>query len=483
MAANSVIEQQPLYRVLPAGQDIVFVVSNQTAVANEFKVKFIAQVHVSTTNAINLSSTNDIIGTFKTTPNNAGVGIFDMRNIIESYVKSDNMAADGSSFKTATTSADQRHPIHLIDKYSLNDRAVAYMAIQFKVEYLGATDGSGNQDDNIVRTQAGTAVNSQMFEVFNGYLKYDDNLNIGTGIDAANFGYDISRFENTNGSTGEFLTNAPKTQYANQDDYGTLAYLTQIAKVAGFENGYIDNIKIKLYNSSDVQIGTTIQVDREAATGGYDIYTLDTDQELLFFGCFPANFRNWSTVFQTQLATGNLAYYSVRAYNDATTTGQRYIINVNCPNLKGFESIRLCWLNQWGAWDYYTFIKKSVRSLTTNSTTYNQLSGTWNESKYRMDSFQGGKKAFRVNATEMIRVNTDFVSENENVMFEELMNSPEVYMLDGFQTTTSTQLLNQFVTPVRVTSSSFTRKTIANDKLMQYTFEIEKSKTLRTQSI
>ena len=40
MAANSVIEQQPLYRVLPAGQDIVFVVSNQTAVANEFKVKF-----------------------------------------------------------------------------------------------------------------------------------------------------------------------------------------------------------------------------------------------------------------------------------------------------------------------------------------------------------------------------------------------------------------------------------------------------------
>ena len=276
MAANSVIEQQPLYRVLPAGQEIVFVVSNQTAVANEFKVKFIAQVHVSTTNAINLSSTNDIIGTFKTTPNNAGVGIFDMRNIIESYVKSDNMAADGSSFKTATTSADQRHPIHLIDKYSLNDRAVAYMAIQFKVEYLGATDGSGNQDDNIVRTQAGTAVNSQMFEVFNGYLKYDDNLNIGTGIDAANFGYDISRFENTNGSTGEFLTNAPKTQYANQDDYGTLAYLTQIAKVAGFENGYIDNIKIKLYNSSDVQIGTTIQVDREAATGGYDIYTLDT---------------------------------------------------------------------------------------------------------------------------------------------------------------------------------------------------------------
>ena len=252
---------------------------------------------------------------------------------------------------------------------------------------------------------------------------------------------------------------------------------------SGFQNGYVDNIQIKLYNSSDAQIGTTIQVDRTSANGAYGTYQAKAEQELIYFGCFPGNLRNWSTVFQTQLATGNLAYYTVRAYNSSTNVGQRYIINVNCPDLRDFESIRLCWLNQWGAWDYYTFTKKSVRSLTTKSTTYNQLKGTWNESLYRMDSFKGGKKAFRVNATEMIRVNTDFVNENENVMFEELMNSPEVYMLDGFQTTTSTQLLNQFVTPVRVTSSSFTKKTIANDKLMQYTFEIEKTKTLRTQAI
>ena len=80
-------------------------------------------------------------------------------------------------------------------------------------------------------------------------------------------------------------------------------------------------------------------------------------------------------------------------------------------------------------------------------------------------------------------MNTDFVSEDDNVMFEELINSPEVYLLEGYQTDTSISLLNQYVTPVRLTTSSFTRKTVANDRLMQYTFEIEKSKTLRTQSI
>ena len=136
-----------------------------------------------------------------------------------------------------------------------------------------------------------------------------------------------------------------------------------------------------------------------------------------------------------------------------------------------------------GVWDYYTFTQKSVRSTTTKGSTYNQLQGTWNQSKYRIDSFKGGKKAFRVNATEKITMNTEFVTEADTIVFEELINSPEVYLLEGYRVEITNAALNQYVTPVRLTTSSFTRKTVANDKLMQYTFEVEKSKTLRTQSV
>jgi hypothetical protein len=161
-----------------------------------------------------------------------------------------------------------------------------------------------------------------------------------------------------------------------------------------------------------------------------------------------------------------------------------YTIELNCPNGKGYEPIRLCWLNQWGAWDYYTFTQKSIKSTSTSGATYNQLAGTWNESLYRPDSYKGGKKAFRVNATEKITMNSNFVTEDEAVMFEELVNSPEVYLLKGYEDIVETSsVLNQYVTPVRLLTSSFTKKTIANDRLMQYTFEIEKSKTLRTQAV
>ena len=80
-------------------------------------------------------------------------------------------------------------------------------------------------------------------------------------------------------------------------------------------------------------------------------------------------------------------------------------------------------------------------------------------------------------------MNTGFLAEADSVVFEELINSPEVYLLEGFQLDVTGSALNQYVKPVRLITSSFTTKTKANDNLIQYDFEIEKSKTLRTQSV
>ena len=207
---------------------------------------------------------------------------------------------------------------------------------------------------------------------------------------------------------------------------------------------------------------------------------------LLYLGCFPANLRNYSTIFQGLVTANTIqgGYYTIQAKDTVSSIAQKYTINVNCPNLKNYVPIRLCWLNQWGAWDYYTFTLKSSRTISTQGSTYNQLEGTWNESAFRLNGFKGGKRSFRVNATEKVTMNTDYVNESESKWFEELINSPEVYMLEGFQQTESANaMLNTYVTPVRLTTSSYTRKTIANDKLMQYTFEVEKSKTFRTQSV
>ena len=467
------IEQEPLYTLNTVGQDVIFTVLDAATVSAFFNVKYVAQVYVDTID-INLATSTAIVGTFKTTPNNAGAGMFDFRPIVESFVNPDNLAALGSEYKGTATTAIKTHPLHLVDKYSLNDNVVRYLKIRFKVQ--GSTTATGTS------AIIGASADSSQFTLFNGYLKHTDLLI--RDVDG-NFGFNTSifnldEFVSPGDIVGKYLTNAPLTQYANDKDYGTISFISTETGT----DGILNRMKVIYYNSAGTEIGTEDDIPNTIANGGYTTFTTATKNQLIHFGCYPANLRNWSTNFTAVLALGTLAYYEVYAENAAgNRITDRLRIYLLCPTLKGYEPIRLTWLNQWGVWDYYTFTMKSTKSISTKGSTYQQLAGTWNESIYIPSGYKGGKKAFRVNAMEKISMNTDFVNETESEWFEELINSPEVYILEGFQQDPTFSSLNTYVTPARLTTSNFTRKTVANDKLIQYTFEVEKSKTLRTQSV
>ena len=461
------IEQKPLYRVLPIGQQVIFTIAEPTIVATMFKVKFIAEVHASNT-AINLSTTTDIIGTFKTTPNNAGVGIFDLRPILETFVSPDNepySKAPAVSEYKGTPALTQMFPIHLVDKYSLSNNSIKYFAIQFKIEFAETADGTVLSPGDGVNIN--NSDNSIQYTMFNGVLQYDDVLT----LDGNDYGYNLELFELTD-SDSKFLSNAPTTQYARLTDYGTFPFLNFVPN----STDKVTSITLKYYDSSDVQLGVDYVLNINANGGVAAVGKSNT--MLNYFGGFPANLDGWSTTWDTHKA--NISYYTIQ---DGNGDSVLYRINIICPNERGYEGIRLTWLNQWGTWDYYTFNKKSTRTLTTNRTSYTQLGGTWNESTFKIAGYKGGKKNFRVNSTEKIKLNTDFVTEAEGVWFEELINSPEVYILNGFQDDTANTITNKYVEPVVLTTSTFVKKTIANDRLMQYTIEIEKSKMQRTQSV
>jgi hypothetical protein len=456
------ITQEPLYNPLPVGQDIIFTLTNASVVSTYFNVKFIAEVYIS--NSTPSTATANLVGTFKTTPNTVGVGIFDFSAVVETHVKADNLGSILSSYKNTISLAAPFPPIHIIDKLSLNPNAMRWMTIKFSIE--GSTTATG-----IPSVIAGQSVNSVDFKIFNGYVKHTNKLDVfnnDIGIDLGAGSDTEIELGTTNSS---FMSNAPTTQYANINDYGTVGLLPT--------NDNLSYMKFIYYNSAGVTLGNESVLTNISSSSAII-------QKILYFGCFPGNLQNWSTTFQGLVTANTIqgGYYTVQGFNVSNDAiSALYTINVNCPNLKNYEPIRLAWLNQWGAWDYYTFTLKSSRTISTQGSTYNQLEGTWNESAFRLNGFKGGKRSFRVNATEKVTMNTDYVNESESEWFEDLINSPEVYMLEGYQTDSAFSMLNTYVTPVRLTTSSYTRKTIANDKLMQYTFEVEKSKTFRTQSV
>ena len=478
------IAQHPLYEILPIGQQIIFAVLENTIVADKFKVKFIAEVHVSS-KTINLSNKDALIGTFKTTPNNAGVGIFDLRPILETFVKPDNEGStflNGSRYKQNTSipvAQAVTHPIHLIDKIAVSENAIRFFAIQFKIEYAETADGNVLAPGDGGNT--GNAVNTLEYIMFNGVLQYDDVLT----LDDSDYGYNLgsapdpAQYFFPNVSPNTFLTNSPITQNARLTDYGTFPFFN----FSPSPDDNVTQIAFIFLDSAGVVIGTeTLQQDW-ASGGSTNGYLGTVNSRLMYVGAFPANLRNWSSTFQALVTAGTLASYQVVMANTAGLSSP-YTINIICPNERGYEGIRLTWLNQWGVWDYYTFNMKSTRSIATKRIPYTQLGGTWNDSTFKIAGYKGGQKNFRVNSTEKIKLNTDFVTEAEGVWFEELINSPEVYIVNGFSDGDDTATMtNKYIDPVTLTTSSYVKKTIANDKLMQYTIEIEKSKMKRTQAV
>jgi hypothetical protein len=457
-----------LYKTLPIGQQVIFSVSNATIVATMYKVKFVAEVRVSSSSGINPNTATDLIGTFKTTPNNAGVGIFDLRPILETFVKPDHEPYLGSPLSAVSeykgiSAATKTFPIHLVDKFSLNNNTIKFFAVRFLVEY--SVDPTGSV------VPPAHQVDSAEYTMFNGVLQYDDILDLFDG----DYGYDMGDDYYLNSPTSSFLTTAPTTQYARLEDYGTLPFLNNMQSGTFL----LDNIVISyIYPGGSL----TDTVDWSSVNGGND-YQGSSSTRLAYFGAFPANLQNWSANFADAVTSG-MTHYNVTAIGNVMDSySQTYTINILCPNNKGYEAVRLAWLNKWGGWDYYTFNMKSTRSVTTKRIPYTQLEGTWNESTFKISGYKGGKKNFRVNSTERIKLNTDFVTEAEGVWFEQLINSPEVYVLEGFQSDPTYSSFNNYVQPATITNSNYVRKTIANDKLMQYTIEIEKSKMKRTQSV
>jgi hypothetical protein len=479
------ITQEPLFDIVPVYSPIIYTVEDLNIIGTFTKVKYIAEVYIGKDSG-NLVTANNKVGTYKTTPNNKGVGIFDFSNVVRNFVDSDNLgsivakanASFFSAFKTVQFDI-QRHSIHLIDRYCTNENSLRFMQVEFKVEFASTLGGTVSVASNIV-------VKSNAIQIYNGTAQHEDPIlqsGKSFGIDVGGEGLNLILNENI--ANGKFLTNAPTTQYIGRNDYHTLAFFNgqngsyttgNTAQVNAISsNRSVAFIKFKFYKADGSTL-TDIDVTNTPINGGKRGFSNESATKFIFIGVGMGNHLGRNIGFGSNHYNQTVKYTVQAVNNNDEPISQIYTFEIIEDDCKGFEKIRLAWLNRFGAWDYYSFTKKSVRNVNTSRTQYTQLSGTWNESTYKLDSFRGGKKDFKVKAKERITLNTDFINEENSLWLEELFTSPEVYIINEYQENDASGIINKYVQPVLVTSSTYTRKTQANDRLMQYSITIERSK-------
>ena len=130
-----------------------------------------------------------------------------------------------------------------------------------------------------------------------------------------------------------------------------------------------------------------------------------------------------------------------------------------------YDPYRLTFRNRFGADEDLWFFKKSAKSLKTSKEDF-----TSNQFKaYNAGQVTRVKQQYNKNATESLTLNSGFVVEELNESFKQLMLSEEVSMYDFNRDVTSA---------ININNGELEYKTVTNDKLINYTIDVEFSNTV-----
>ena len=256
----------------------------------------------------------------------------------------------------------------------------------------------------------------------------------------------------------------------------------------GFLNGATDfnsecfKIQVTYYDGSNqLTQNSFLNTDNDSGTdrGGKAPDAVTTDpQRILYFGCGTGNLTFQSVHVTSRPNNANNAgwtHYTIQALDDSDDAASAlyYFINQD-GSCKGFKIRRLAFRNSLGCYDYFNFKMKSTSTIEVTRDNYNSMLGTFNKSRWRYNNTQRGKTTRQTTAILKETLQTDWISEQDANLLEKLVYSTDVYILENLDT--------DFTEGVVITDSSFVKKTVANDKLIQYTINIEYANPINTNS-
>ena len=248
----------------------------------------------------------------------------------------------------------------------------------------------------------------------------------------------------------KFLTTAPRDGIKICDDSNFYLHITTGAATEPIK------LMLKTYDSTDTLLGTEIKT------------LTATTALVLRYGVGTKNINEWNAAYLV-----GASYYTITLCdNTPAALGETIRFNIDCGCSKFNETFRLHWLNPLGGFDAFTFNQKFDRNLNIKKANYTKILGTVNGSgAFSFATSQAGKVAFDARATEQIKINSDWVTEEENEWIWTLAKSTQVFWEIDADT----------YAPVTVTNASYKQQTYAGKKLFNAEFTIEISNEIISQ--
>jgi hypothetical protein len=184
-----------------------------------------------------------------------------------------------------------------------------------------------------------------------------------------------------------------------------------------------------------------------------------SNDRLYTLGIGPANL----VAFGVNLT--NVSYYEVSivtACGDTSTIKRKMITNCSV-----YPNVRVMFLNRLGGFDYYNFNYDSKYSVNVQRQEFNRTL-PWN---YNVGD--RGRSVLTIDADEQYIANTDWVTEYDYNFLQELVTSPNVYIIDE---STMVKL------PIIILDATWDQKTQLREKIFNMTLTYKMAYNLQLQS-
>tara|TARA_R100000664_G_scaffold31923_1_gene46102 strand:+ start:2374 stop:3891 length:1518 start_codon:yes stop_codon:yes gene_type:complete len=446
------------------------------------------------------SNTGTLLGKIKQRRNGYSVDVagdearafFDLKDIVNSYlvdtVNDQNNA--GQPFVTIHKIGDNtsQKPFSASGDRNTDEVQIARIYVKAYQQYSESAgevpsvdDTSTTVNDTLVYTGASLPLFTER-DTSSDYVQSDAFGSYTVSGSSGTFLSD-NYIGNFNPYTGATATINKVQWNGTKGDYHTLAFLNDNDM---FGSDVVE-IKVKYYNATSGTALSTTTFDNMSSNGGWEpdnseattpADPMESKYQLLYFGCGPGNLegQSLSNAHPSDGGNSGWAYYTVQGFNASGSARTNLVTFLKDDgSCKGFKVRRLAWRNSLGCYDYFNFKMKSVQTFEVERNNYNTMLGTFNKSRWRYNDTQRGKTTRKTTTTLKETLHTDWLNEEEAGLVEKLIMSSSVYVVENADTNNTQGVI--------VNDSSFTIKTIANNKLIQYTINIEYSNAINQASL
>lgn len=446
------INQQPP-EITPVYNDIVMTVVSDKIIS-KFKNKYVFDIFAIPQSSLTTpSGPTTYLGRVKSTPNPAGYGMLDLSRYLQTVLSPDmkQVPDNVSTSSVLTTTVNV---------------ASGYYYVICGEEYSETENGPVtlyNGNDSVSSGTTLTSTVSQTMFMFNGVNQFEDGLD-----------WDATSYFLPTGRT--LLTNSPRTIYKETDEYITLGAFSgyysgsTISPNPGIAPNSLP-LRATVYNSS----GSVIK----SYQGLSNVYAVISDKSM------SLSIATIDAIVTPYEDTWNKINITLGPVSGSTTfTGSTETITVykkECP-WKKYDPVDVMFLNRYGAWDTFRFFGSKDEDIKIERGTYQRQYGTWSSISYSYNTNERGTSNIKTDLTLQGEVMSDFLDQDTVNWLEELLTSPEVFIIgETFTTPNSPNLFYRKLTPISITDSNFKRQIRGNRKLRQVSFKYEYAAQIRTQ--